>query len=199
MSLLVETIKIENGKALNISLHNDRMIRTLYMVFGITCNYRLEEIVKVPETASVGIFKCRVIYDDRSVNIDFLPYSVKKVNSLKIVSGDEVCYPYKYADRTKINSLYEMRGECDDIIIIKNRMVTDSSYANLIFRDINGEWTTPVNYLLPGTKRAFLLKEKLISEQKISLADIGKYTEVRLINAMIDIEDTSGIPIENIR
>jgi 4-amino-4-deoxychorismate lyase len=198
MSLLVETIKVADGKLLNISFHNERMIRTLYMIFGITVNYRLEEILKVPDLASIGIFKCRVIYDQRSVNFDFLPYSLKKINSLKLVNGDDVCYPYKYADRTKINSLYEMRGDCDDIIIVKDGMITDSSYANLIFRDSKGGWETPANYLLPGTRRAYLLKEKLISEQRISLTDIGKYSEVRLINAMIGIEDTSGIPVENI-
>jgi 4-amino-4-deoxychorismate lyase len=78
-------------------------------------------------------------------------------------------------------------------------MVADSSYSNLVFRNKQGDWITPATYLLPGTKRAFLLKNKMIAEQEISIADIKKYSEVKLINAMIDIEDTSGIPTENIR
>jgi 4-amino-4-deoxychorismate lyase len=198
MSLLVESIKVADGKLLNISLHNERMIRTLYVIYGIRNNYRLEEQIVVPDTACTGIYKCRVLYDDRSFKIEFLPYSVRKIMSLKIVSGDEVCYPYKYTDRTKIDRLFEMRGDCDDIIIVKNDKVTDSSYANLVFRDNNGEWVTPATYLLPGTKRAFLLKNRMISEQEISLSDLKKYSEVKLINAMIDIEESVGISIENI-
>lgn len=198
MSLLVETIKVHDGKLLNISCHNERMIRTLFMIFGLREELILENIIIVPDSAKTGIFKCRVLYDDRSLKTEFLPYSIRKVISLKLVNGNDVCYPYKYLNREKINNLFELRGECDDIIIIKNGMVTDSSYSNFVFRDKNGVWVTPSDYLLPGTKRAYLLKEKLIAEQKISLTDIYKYTEVRLINSMIDIDNCSGIPIQNI-
>jgi 4-amino-4-deoxychorismate lyase len=199
MSLLVETIKIENGKLLNISYHNERMIRTLYMIFGIRKELSLENIINVPESASTGVFKCRVIYNDKSLEIEFIPYIQRNVTSLRIIESDGICYPYKYTDRTKINSLFEMREDCDDIIIVKNGMVTDSSYSNLVFLNKKGEWITPANCLLPGTKRAFLLKNNLMAEQEISLADMKNYSEVKLINAMIDIEDTSGIPMGNIR
>jgi len=168
------------------------------MIFGIKSKYRLEELINVPDIASTGIFKCRVLYDNRSVKSEFLPYSLRSVKTLKLVNGNEVCYPYKYTDRSKINKLFEMRGECDDIIIVRNGMITDSSYSNLVFKDKNGDWVTPSSYLLPGTKRAFLMKNRMITEQEISTADIKKYSEVKLINAMIDIEDTFGIPIENI-
>jgi len=77
-------------------------------------------------------------------------------------------------------------------------MVTDSSYANVVFRDLNGNWVTPSTYLLPGTKRASLLEMGLINETIITYRDINKYTEVKLINAMIGIDDTEGIPVGNI-
>jgi len=198
MSLLVETIKVEDGKVLNISYHNDRIIRSLYMIYGIRTNQRLENIINVPESAGKGIFKCRVVYDDKTFEVEFLPYTLRSVTSLKLIHSDDICYPYKYIDRTKINRLFDRRGDCDDILIIKNGMVTDSSYANVVFRDFEGNWVTPSGYLLPGTKRAYLLNKGIISETNIAFRDINKYSELKLINSMIDMENTPGIPVINI-
>ncbi|MCX6326868.1 MAG: aminotransferase class IV [Bacteroidia bacterium] len=198
MSLLVETIKVENGKILNISFHNERTIRSLHEVFGIKQEIDLERVIIVPETAGKGIFKCRVEYDDKITKIEFLPYIIRSVRSLKLIMDDNISYPFKYIKRDNIQRLMEMRGNCDDILIIKNGMVTDSSYANVVFRDLNGNWVTPSTYLLPGTRRASMLRKGLISEATITYNDIHKYTEVKLINAMIGIDDTEGIPISKI-
>jgi 4-amino-4-deoxychorismate lyase len=198
MSLLVETIKVENGIPQNLSFHSERMIRSLYGIYGMKTQYDLEKLILVPESASSGIFKCRVLYDDKNATPEFLPYIKRSVRSLKLITDDYVCYPYKYIARDKINSLLEMRGACDDILIIKNGMVTDSSYANIIFMDINGNWVTPSTYLLSGTRRASLLHQGLITETKISSGEIHKYSEAKLINAMLGIDDTEGIPVGNI-
>lgn len=198
MSLLVETIKVENGNILNIRFHNERMIRSLYGIYGLRRPADLEKYITIPEFARSGVYKCRVLYDDKSTQVKFLPYTIKPVRSLKLIVDDIICYPYKYIARDKLNRLMELRGDCDDILIIKNGMVTDTSYANVVFRDIDGNWVTPVTYLLPGTRRTNLLQSGLIKEAKITLSDIAKYTEVRLINAMLGIEDTEGIPLESI-
>jgi 4-amino-4-deoxychorismate lyase len=92
----------------------------------------------------------------------------------------------------------EMRGDCDDILIIKKGMVTDSSYSNVVFKDLNGSWVTPSTYLLPGTRRASLLMRGEITECEIRSIDIGMYTELKLINAMLGLNDTEGIPVTNI-
>jgi len=198
MSLLVETIRIEDGRIMNIGFHNERMSRTLYNIYGLKSDPCLEKIISVPPSAGAGIFKCRVLYDDKTTTTEFLPYTQRLVRSLKIIFSDEICYPYKYTNRERINRLFEMRGRCDDIIIIKYGKVTDSSYANVIFKDSRGEWFTPSTYLLPGTRRANLLRNGLIKEAAISLNDISGYSEIRLINAMMDIGDTVGIPVSNI-
>jgi 4-amino-4-deoxychorismate lyase len=198
MSRLVETIKIENGILLNISFHNERMIRSLYGVFGLRNEPDLEKIINVPEFARKGVYKCRVVYDDKTTKIEFLPYIIRSVRSLKLIMGDNISYPYKYIERDNIHILMEMRGDCDDILIIKKGMVTDSSYANVVFKDLNGNWVTPSTYLLPGTRRASLLQKGLINETSITYRDINKYSEVKLINAMIGLDDTEGIPVGNI-
>jgi 4-amino-4-deoxychorismate lyase len=198
MSLLVETIRIENGRILNISFHNERMIRSLYNIYGLKTEPELEKIIEVPESAYQGIYKCRVLYDDKSTRVEFIPYSLRPVRSLKIVFRDDICYPYKYTNRDKINRLFDLREECDDILIVKYGKVTDSSNANVIFRNHDRSWVTPSTFLLPGTRRANLLKSGIVREADISYSDISKYTELRLINAMMGIDETEGITVSNI-
>ena len=198
MSLLVETIKVENGVIMNIGFHNERMIRSLYGLYGLKSSSDLEKIITVPEFARSGIYKCRVIYDDKSIKVEFLPYTIRPVRSLRLIIDENICYPYKYIARDKISRLFGMRGDCDDILIIKGGFVTDTSYANIIFTDPTGEWVTPTTYLLPGTRRASLLKAGLISEVPVTASDIKEYTHVKLINAMIGLEDTEGIPVDMI-
>lgn len=198
MSLLLETLKIENGNILNIGLHNERMARSLYGIFGLKKEPDLEKIINVPEFAWNGIYKCRVVYDDRTTQVEFLPYIIRSVRSLKLIINENICYPYKFNARNEINRLMEMRGDCDDILIIKKGMVTDSSYSNVVFRDLNGNWVTPSTYLLPGTRRASLIQQGLISETDISFSDIPEYYELKLINAMLGLDDSEGIPVRNI-
>ncbi|MBN2522030.1 MAG: aminotransferase class IV [Bacteroidales bacterium] len=198
MSLLVETIKVEIGALLNISFHNERMNRSLFEVFGLRKETDLEKIIKVPAFAGKGVYKCRIEYDDKTTKIEFLPYTISSVRSLKMIHDDNISYSHKYIERVNIQRLMDRRGDCDDILIIKNGMVTDSSYANVVFRDINGNWVTPSTYLLPGTRRASLLQRGLIKETIITYRDLKKHTEVKLINAMIGIDDTEGIPVGNI-
>lgn len=196
MSRLVETLKIDNGIIMNVPFHNERMSRSLFGVFGLKKECDLERIIDIPEFAHKGVYKCRVEYDEKNTRVEFLLYKLKHVRSLKIILDNDICYPYKYTDRDNINRLVKMRGTCDDILIVKNGMVTDTSYSNVVFRDLNGNWVTPATYLLPGTRRASLLQKGKICERDISAADIPKYTELKLINAMLDLDDSAGIPVD---
>jgi 4-amino-4-deoxychorismate lyase len=198
MSRLVESIRLEDGKLLNVSLHNNRIIRSLLNVFGNRTDINLEEIVTIPEEAKKGVFKCRIVYDCDIRIIEFIPYVIKRITSLKIVEDDTIKYQYKYADREHIDRLFSKRESADDILIIKNGMVTDTSYANVIFRNSNGDWITPSTFLLSGTRRESLLNNGKIKEAVITIRDISKYTEVKLINAMIGPDETVGIPVANI-
>jgi len=58
---------------------------------------------------------------------------------------------------------------------------------------------TPDSCLLKGTRRSLLLDKGLIREERVTVSDIKKFTEARLINAMIDIDDSESIPVNNIK
>ena len=93
--------------------------------------------------------------------------------------------------------MFAQRGKCDDIIIIKNGLVTDAFAANLLFFD-GKNWVTPTTPLLKGTQRQFLLDQEIIFETKIREEDICSYQKVGLINAMVSFEDMPVIPMEKI-
>ncbi len=191
---LFEVIKVQNRQLQNIEYHNDRLNRSRSDVFGIKEPIYLEKIIKIPANLDNQIYKCRVIYSDKIEKIEFEPYQPRKINSLKIVTHDTIDYSVKYYDRKIINELYKQRGDCDDILIIKNGFVTDTSYANIVFWD-GKNWITPTTPLLPGTKRKKLIEEKRITEKEIKVSDLQSFEKARIINAMIDLEESNDILI----
>ena len=198
MSLLVETIKVQDGIPVNLEFHNERFIRSVRELYGRIIVIDLKEIIKIPSYACEGTFRCRVEYAPDIRKIEFLPYRKKMVRSLKIIENDRIEYSHKYVDRSQISELLAACGAEDDFLLIKNGLITDTSYANIVFKNEKNEWFTPSSYLLPGTKRAGLLRKGIIKETKITADDIRKYTEARLINALIDIDDSQGIPVSQI-
>ena len=129
--------------------------------------------------------------------IEFEPHQHRRVESLKLVHADEIDYRYKYADRSKLQSLYLQRGDCDDILIVKKGRLSDSFYANVIFRKGN-DWITPDTPLLPGTMRASLLNRGLIREESLKPDDLSLFQGIKLINALHDIHNTIELPMEAI-
>ena len=110
---------------------------------------------------------------------------MKEIHTLKIVRDDDIDYSFKSTDRTDLNWLAATKGNCDEIIIIKNGLVTDTSFTNIaIYKD--GKWLTPKHPLLLGTKRAALLENVIIQEADITVDDLMKAEKVSLFNAMID-------------
>lgn len=194
---LLETIKCLDGKLFNLKEHNVRFNAARKKYFGISKKIKLEEFITVPDNCKIGWFRCRVIYMENIENVEFIAYRFREIKTLKLVENNQIDYRYKYADRRKLQELFELRENCDDILIVKNGFVTDSFTANLVFFD--GErWFTPNTPLLPGTQRARLLRNHKITECRITRDDITKYKTAGLINAMWDLDNMPKIPVENI-
>ena len=196
MCRLIESIKIQNWQLQNISYHNERLNRSRRELFGITEPADLSELILLPGDLDSGTYKCRVIYSDIVHNIEFLPYIPRKINSLKVVFDDQISYDHKYADRSCFKDLMKDVQE-DDILIIKNGLVTDTSFSNVVFFD-GKNWVTPSAFLLNGTMRSFLLDSNLIVTADIRVDDIKNFEAVKLINAMMSLEEGPIIPIGNL-
>lgn len=196
MSLLFETIKVKNKTLLNLEYHNARLNKSRKDLLGCTDFIDLREEISVPKGISNDVFKCRVLYSREVEQIQFIPYTMRQIRTIKIVECDTIEYYYKFADRKIFSNLMES-VEADDILIIKNGMVTDTSFSNIIFFD-GTNWITPETPLLQGTKRDKLLKEKIIYERSITKNDLQRFEKAALINAMIDLEESPNIKIQNI-
>lgn len=187
MSRFIESIQLQNGYFRNPEYHQQRMDRTRLNFFPQEDSIDLASHLSRPGFPDKGLFKCRVIYDRRIVSVEFLPYSIRPIKSLKVVESDSIHYDFKFEQRGALNALWEKRGDCDDIIIIRNNRVTDASYANLVFKRVK-EWITPSDYLLNGTMRQSLLDKKLIREESIHRSALPSFEKVKLINAMLGFD-----------
>jgi 4-amino-4-deoxychorismate lyase len=194
---LVESLKLKDGKIRNLPWHQDRLNRALNERFPGTERIDLSEIIQIPEDCSSGLYKVRVIYGPTVEKIEIEPYTFRTIQSLKIVHHELVDYHLKYTDRQILQELFAQRGDCDDIIIIKDRYVSDSFAANILFFD-GEKWFTPTTPLLKGTKRQFLLDQGIISEKEIHENDIRNYQKIGLVNALIDFDEMPVVPIEKI-
>jgi 4-amino-4-deoxychorismate lyase len=196
MSLLLESIKLQDGDFFNLFYHEQRMNRSLKLLCGELEHFDLEEFLKRIQKPEKGLFKCRIVYDDNTRAVEFLPYTPKNVFTLRIVEHDRINYEFKYADRKSINRLFELRKDCDDILIVKRGYVTDTSYCNIVFRK-GRRWYTPWSALLKGTQRQKLLERNVILEEDIRLDDISSFESFKLINAMVEF-DGPEIDVSNI-
>jgi 4-amino-4-deoxychorismate lyase len=180
-----------------MEFHQARFEKARRDFFGFSTRINLIESIEIPDFAKTGLFRCRVTYSKQIEKIEFIPHQYREIKSLKLVEDNEIDYRFKFDDRERLNLLFEKRGTCDDIIIVKNDCITDSSFANTVFFD--GEhWWTPDSPLLPGTQRAKLLSEKKVSECRITYKDISKFTKAGLINALNNLEEMPEIEISNI-
>ncbi|MEA3495174.1 MAG: aminotransferase class IV family protein [Bacteroidota bacterium] len=186
MCLLFETIKIFKKEIYNLNYHNQRLNNARNELFGLKNKIKLEEQIIFPADIGNSLYKCRVIYSKGIEKIEFEKYERKNIKSLKLVNSENIDYSYKYFDRSELNYLQNARGNCSEIIIVKNRLLSDTTFANLCFLD-DKKWFTPDTPLLKGTKRQQLLDEGKIHETKIRVKDIYKYEKISLINAMNDI------------
>ena len=116
-----------------------------------------------------------------------------------LVSAAELDYSYKYVNRDSLDALKKSRTDnpLEDILIVKNGCITDTSFSNIAFYN-GSSWVTPDTPLLKGTKRACYLQSGKLMEKRITPDDLRQFHKARLINAMLDLEIGEDISINNI-
>lgn len=197
MSRLIETICVRDGIPLHLSDHQDRMDRSLMALYGLENKISLEKSLQVPSVFKSGWVKCRVAYGKNIEHVNWTPYHIRSVDSITLVHADDLEYSWKYKDRSVFERLIRQAGT-DDVIVVKAGYITDSSYANLLFREDN-EWFTPDTPLLPGTQRKRLIESGKVSIRPIRPGDISQFDALKYINAMLDLEVSPEIPTNVIR
>lgn len=187
LNAFLETLLCDQKIAQNLSYHQRRLNSTLQK-FNIKTHYELSKLILPPDDS---LYRCRFLYDAFSYQIQYHLYVPTKITSLRLVHDDTIDYSSKYSDRSVLNKLFEAREGCDDILIVKNGYLTDTTIANIALF-INNQWLTPQSPLLEGTTRSRLIDEGKIIPAQLRIADLHRAQKVALMNAM-----TGFIEMEN--
>ena len=190
-TLLLETIKIEDGEVSNLSYHQARCDESRKVLFDSKDILDLSSLIQAP---SKGLYRCRILYAEKIHSIEYIPYTPKEIHKLKIITSDLV-YDHKYANRDALNKLLQAQPDVDDILIEKEGYLTDTTIANIAFYD-GEQWFTPEKPLLKGTMRAKLLDEGFLHTRNIKKEEITDYTHVALMNAMIGFKILNNFKIQ---
>lgn len=176
----LETIKAQDGRLFHLEYHQQRLQRALASI-GCKRIFPLADLLCPPRD---GLFRCRVLYDEESLTTEYIPYTPRIVHTLQAVIDDSIEYPHKYANRDRLDTLYTQRGSCDDVLIVKDGLLTDTTIANIALFD-GKQWFTPETPLLLGTTRARLLEEGRLTPMRISLDMLPHFKATAIMNAML--------------
>jgi 4-amino-4-deoxychorismate lyase len=192
MYRFIESIRLENHRLQHLDWHTKRLNETRSHFFPSSAELDLHDLLVLPSNLDDGVYKCRVVYGSQVEEVTFQPYIPKKVDSLKLVVDNHADYSYKFENRAKLELLLTQKGDSDDMLIVRDNCITDTSYSNVALFD-GLHWYTPDTYLLNGTCRQRLLAEGILRETRITLHDLIRFEEIRPINAMLVLERTPSV------
>lgn len=177
--LLFETIKIENKIACNLEFHLKRVQSSI----SKRIKFDINEVLK---TTLNGLLRAKLIYDEDGnfKDIRFFEYKIRQISSLKFINSN-LNYEKKYLNRNEIDRIFTMRGKCDEVLIVKNGQIADTSIANVAAK-FNNTWYTPKSAILAGTTRQRLLESGFLKEMDFGIDELKNAQKFALMNAMID-------------
>lgn len=184
----LETIKLQDGIFYRLPYHQQRIDIACHSLGYSSRNMQLQTLLTNAEYPAKGLFKCRILYHANACSITFYPYQLKPINTLRFIDTQIPSYRYKMANRDLLNDALMQKKDCDDVLLVKEGLLTDTSYANIALFD-GKLWVTPRIPLIYGTNRAFLLDKKIISEADIEQTKCSNFEKLRIFNAMIEFGD----------
>jgi 4-amino-4-deoxychorismate lyase len=179
-NICFETIKVKDGKLLNLTYHQNRVNNTRSF-FGFNDILELkQDYFNLPK---YGEFRLRVDYDKEIRSFKYEVFKNRVFKNFKIVNSD-IEYKFKYSNRNKINIL---KADNSEIIVVKNGLIRDTSIANIALY-IDDIWLTPRTPLLKGTTRARLLNNGFLKCEDLVVEDLKKVKNFAIMNALIDFK-----------
>lgn len=130
-------------------------------------------------------------------SFELTPYTVRPVQRIRLVDADDLRYGKKYTDRCDIQRYFQQRGLCDDVLLVQQGHLTDTSYANIALFD-GDHWYTPAWPVLRGTRREKLIENGTLRSFVIRERDLHNFEKIRLINAMLPWGEGPEIGVENV-
>lgn len=191
MCHLLESICWENQKMELFDFHINRMNKSRKLLFGINKPIFIDPDLRPPADLNQK-WKLRVIYKEEIENTEWIPYRKMSPKKVLVLDAGTIDYKLKYANRFAFKQLKKDQPDFDDFILIRKNFLTDASYSNIVLK-IGNRWLTPSTPLLKGVQREFLLKKSRIIEHPLIKEDLLKAEEIRLINALLPLEDAIAL------
>ena len=189
-----ETIRVSNGEYQLLDYHQRRMDHVFRYFYRDKKSPDLKEVLKSRLLPLAPIVKCRILFNGGAHTIQFEAYRKRTITRMTICEAEHVLYSFKYTDRTLIEQYSRHFDVNTDSLFVINGRITDSSYGNLILRK-GDQWFTPLYPLFYGVQRAYLLEQNEIRTKDILQKDLFKYDELKIINAMMPIEDCISLEV----
>ncbi|WP_160719221.1 aminodeoxychorismate synthase component I [Bacillus sp. USDA818B3_A] len=191
---LLESLLLENGDYFLLDEHLERLNKSgKYFGFSLEImdiRKKLERLAGVNRHAKL---KARLLVTkDGEVTIDAQPItapsdSIKVMLAGKPIDADNLFLYHKTTHRSMyLEFQKDMPSDVFDVLLWnKDEELTEFTNGNVVL-DLEGElWTPPVDSgLLAGTFRETLLKEGLIREKVLTIADLRRSSKVWFINSV---------------
>ena len=188
MCQFIETMCVEQGKIINLDYHLERIKNTRKHFWDTEKTVPTDQLSALAATQNCRA-KLRFTYDKENIyDLSCTPYKTRKIERLKLLESNDIEYRYKSVDRSVINLLKAQTELTDEIIIVKQNRLTDTSYTNIALFD-GSQWITSSTPLLKGTRRAQLLDAGRLIEREVLATDLKSFQSISLINAMMDLEE----------
>ncbi len=196
MYQFIESIKIENGQAFLLNLHQQRIYQT-FANFHHKCIINLHTLLSSLQLPQKGLYKWRIVYNlNGDFEHQFIPYSFTEIKDFELVENNEINYSFKYLDRTHLDTM-KKQSLTQEIIIVKKGFISDTTFSNLIFLK-DDIWHTPKTFLLNGVQRLNLIHLGIIQETEINLENLKEFSHFQIINAMNGFNSSFIYPINKI-
>ena len=195
MSQFFESIRVKDGIAENLSLHQLRVNKTLKSFDASNRSIELASVIQELVLPEEGLFKLRISYDlNGNYEAKCNPYQYKQIQHFALVDIKGHRYDYKYENRDWINEALSLSGK-DEVMMHDGGLIKDCSYTNIVFYD-GVNCFTPATPLLEGTQRAKLIEAGVIQPKALYVQDIPSFQKFKCINAMMDWDTAVKYEIE---
>jgi 4-amino-4-deoxychorismate lyase len=186
MCRFIETIRVEQGRPCFVAFHQERLNRTRAEVFGAVDPLDLVRFVDENCKSLPGTVKCRIVYDREFRSIEFISYTRPAISSLLLVEADHLDYHLKSADRAPLDAFHRQAVEagCSDALIVRDGLLTDTTFCNVALSADGLTWYTPTFPLLKGVMREVQLRLGNVAERDIPVEALAEYRWIELFNAM---------------
>ena len=184
MSRFIESIRFCNGKTDNLALHQERVNVTFARFFADSMPIHLEKIIAKHPHSEGGLFKLRIVYDRELRELEYQAYRHPQYEQYVLYEiPKKFAYKYKSTERELFDKISSLFPPSVLPLLIQNGRVTDATFTNLIFNK-NGEWYSPAEPLLFGTRLKNLVNASKVKLRVIKADEIESYDSIIPINAI---------------